>query len=200
MYWQADQVPRETNAKLWARLIAPRPIALISTQDVNGLPNIAPYSSLALVANFPPILSISFGRHANSEKRTLSNIKSTGVLTVNLVPRFLADLMNQSAENVEDQDDFTRLGLTSVSGNNVSCARIGECPASLECRLLRIHDLSPSQCELVLAQVVGVAIRDEFLLESEGFDPLAADLLASVGAEDYISVNGETLTLPRTWD
>ena len=49
------------------------------------------------------------------------------------------------------------------------------------------------------AQIVGVYLRDEFVTESGGFDPLAADLLASVGAEDYLSLNGETLHLPKTW-
>ena len=29
---------------------------------------------------------------------------------------------------------------------------------------------------------------------------MAADLLASVGVEDYISLNGEVLTLPKTWE
>ena len=37
-----------------------------------------------------------------------------------------------------------------------------------------------------------LSLRDEFITESGGFDPMAADLLASVGAEDYLSLNGET--------
>ena len=199
MHYIAEDIPREVNGKIWAALIAPRPLALISTQSESGVPNIAPYNSYAGLATYPPMLGISFSRREGEDKHTLENIKATQMFVVNLVPRYLADLMNQSAEGTAVEDDFARLGLTPIQAETVDCLRIGESPASIECRVTSIFQLPPSKCELVAAQIVGVYMRDEFVTESGGFDPMAADLLASVGAEDYLSLNGETLHLPKTW-
>ena len=199
MHYNAEDIPRNLNGKIWATLIAPRPLALISTQDAHGVPNIAPYNSFAGLATYPPMLGVSFSQRDSEDKHTLVNIKATQGFVINLVPRFLADIMNQAAEGTAKQDDFARLGLTARPAETVNCQRIGESPASIECRVTSILPLPPSKCEFVVAQIVGVYLRDEFVTESGGFDPLAADLLASVGAEDYISVNGETLHLPKTW-
>lgn len=199
MHYIAENIPRDVNGKIWASLIAPRPIALISTRDAQGVPNIAPYNAFCGLASYPPMLGISFSRRDSEDKHTLANIKATGVFVVNLVPRFLAETMNKAAEGTDKEDDFARLGLTSAACETIPCPRVVESPASLECRLVNVLPLPPSKCELVVGQIVGVSMRDEFVSNDIGFDTLAADLLASVGPEDYISVNGETLHLPKTW-
>lgn len=199
MHHVADQIPRELNGKLWAALIAPRPIALVSTVDADGTPNIAPYNSFCGLATWPPMLGVSFSQRDGGPKNTLANIQAAGEFVVNLVPRFLAEVMNSAAEGDAIIDDFARLGLTRLPSETVKVPRIGESPASLECRVVNIVALPPSSCEFVVALIVGVFLRDEFVLPGGAFDPLAADLLASVGAEDYLSLNGETLHLPKTW-
>ena len=199
MHLKADTIGRELNGKLWACLIAPRPLALITTRDGTGVPNIAPYNSYAGLATHPPMLGVSFSQRAGQDKNTLANIKETGVFVVNLVPRFLADIMNTSAEGVGKEDDFARLGLTRAQAETINCPRIGESPASLECIVTGILPLPPSQCEFVAAQIVGVHLRDEYVNEDGTFDGVAADLLASIGAEDYVSLAGDILHLPKTW-
>jgi flavin reductase (DIM6/NTAB) family NADH-FMN oxidoreductase RutF len=199
MHLKIDQIPRHVNGKIWAALIAPRPLALISTRDEAGTPNIAPYNSFVGLATYPAMLGVSFSQRDGESKNTLANIKATQVFVINLVPRFLAEIMNLSAEGTVKEDDFARLELTRAEGKMIECPRIAESPASLECRVTGIHPLPPSQCEFVVAEVVGVFIRDEFVTSDQGFDPTAADLLASIGAEDYFSLNGETLFLPKSW-
>lgn len=199
MHLTIEQIPSKLRGSIWACLIAPRPIALVSTHDVLGVPNIAPYNAFCGLANNPPMLGISFSRREDEEKHTFANIKATGVFVINLVPRFLAETMNQAAEGTEKADDFLRLGVTALASDVIQCPRIAESPASLECRVVNVVPLPPSRCELVVGQIVGVFLRDEFVTSDIGFDPLAADLLASVGPEDYLSVNGEILHLPKTW-
>ena len=141
MHYIAEDIPREINGKIWAALIAPRPIALISTQSVLGVPNIAPYNSFAGLATYPPMLGVSFSKRGDEDKHTLENIKATREFVINLVPRFLADVMNKSAEGTSVEDDFARLGLTAIRAGTVDCPRIGECPASIECRVTDIFAL-----------------------------------------------------------
>ncbi len=199
MHLTVDQIPRNISGKIWACLIAPRPIALISTLSADGVPNLAPYNSYTGLATHPPLLGVSFSQRDGGPKNTLANIRATNEFIINLVPRFLADLMNKSAEGTDKEDDFARLGLARAEGQTVNCPRVADSPASLECRVASIFPLPPSKCEFVVAEIVGVFIRDEFVSSDQGFDPMAADLLGSIGAEDYLSLNGEPLFLPKTW-
>ena len=194
-------LPEAIRRSIWPQLISPRPLALVSTVSAEGVRNIAPYNSYCGLATSPPMLGISISSGRQSEKRTLQNARDTGEFVVNLTPRFLADVMVRAAEDTaEPMDDFIRLDLTPARAANVCADRIAECPAALECRVTQVVELPPSRCHLVVAQIVGVAIRDEFFDEAGGFDAAAADLLASIGVDQYVSVNGETLTLPVTWE
>ena len=163
------------------------------------MPNIAPYNSYAGLATYPPMLGVSFSKRDGEDKHTLENIKATQVFVINLVPRYLADIMNQSAEGTAIEDDFARLGLTAFKPRPWTARASASVRRVLNAVSPDIFALPPSKCELVAAQITGVYLRDEFVTESGGFDPMAADLLASVGAEDYLSLNGETLHLPKTW-
>lgn len=199
MFLRANEIERNLNRRLWAQLISPRPIALITSLDRDGVRNIAPYNSFAGLSTHPPIIGVSFGQRDGHDKTTLRNIKEQLCFAVNLVPRFLAENMNEAARESEEQDDFLRLGLTPEPCKSIQGFRIAECPATLECRSLRILPLDPGKAELVVAAVDGIVLRDEFALFDGSFDNLSADLLASIGVEDYITVNGELLHLPIVW-
>lgn len=198
MHYEVATMPSNIGKAIWASLIAPRPIALISTLDEDGVPNIAPYNSFAGVSNNPPLISLSFGRREGRDKITYANVAATNEFVVNLVSRGLAEKMNLAAEGEEKTDDFERLELTPRSFETTSAPYIFECPASLACRILKIIDLAPSQCTLVIGEVTEVHFSADYSKDGL-FDPTAADLLASVGVEDYVSLKGGRAKLPRTW-
>jgi hypothetical protein len=52
---------------------------------------------------------------------------------------------------------------------------------------------------MVVGRITGVFLRDEYLKEDDSFDPMAAGLLASIGAEDYLSLNSESIWLAKSW-
>lgn len=196
-----DSLPGMLGRSLWPQLISPRPIALVTTVSGEGIRNIAPYNSYAGLATSPPMLGLSISSRSSGEKRTLRNAEDAGAFVINLTPRYMADIMIAAAEDTaEDVDDFARLDVTPAASSLVPVDRIRECPAALECRVSRIVDLAPSRCRLIVAEIVAVSIRDEFYDPATGFDALGADLLASVGVDQYVTVNGETLTLPVTWE
>ncbi len=135
------------------------------------MPNIAPYNSYAGLATYPPMLGVSFSQRAGEDKHTLANIKATGVFVINLVPRFLAEIMNTSRGRHRKRRRLCAPGPDACRCRHLDCPRIGESPASLECRVTDIMALPPSKCEFVVAQIVGIHLRDEFVKADGTFRP-----------------------------
>ena len=67
--------------------VAPRPIALVSTIDEEGNPNLAPYSFFNAFSSNPPIVVFSSNRRVtdNTTKDTLHNVQATGECVINAV-------------------------------------------------------------------------------------------------------------------
>ena len=95
-------------------IVAPRPIAFISTLSPTGVNNLAPFSFFNAVSANPPTLVVSIGRYVdNKPKDTLFNIESTGEFVVNVVNSDIVEAMNlTAAEFPPDIDEFEIAGLT----------------------------------------------------------------------------------------
>src|SRR5258708_31324854 len=71
--------------KLMARLIGPRPIALVTTLSANGTVNAAPFSMFNMLGEEPPIVMISINRlDDGSLKDTAVNIARSREFVVHL--------------------------------------------------------------------------------------------------------------------
>ncbi len=196
MHVNSDDLTRTNSAGLWSALIAPRPVFLVATQNADGICNIAPYSSVALISVNPPMVSISFGEGRGRRKNTLANILATRHFSLNVVPRSLAAIANTSAEGVSIEDDFDRLELTRTSFTRSPAQSIAESPASIACELVQLIAIEGSSSSLILCRCSEVIFDDHFSIGAS-FDPVSADLIASIGVEDYISLKGEAFTLPK---
>src|SRR5580698_7135745 len=81
--------------KLMTGIIVPRPVALVSTVDRNGVANLAPFSFFTGVGSNPPTVlfcpvtrarstTASDAKH-DPRKDTLRNVEETGEFVVNIV-------------------------------------------------------------------------------------------------------------------
>ncbi len=76
-------------------------------------------------------------------KDTLRNIEATGEFVVNVVPEEIAQQMNAcSPEFPPEVDEFEVSGLTPVASDLVKPPRVGESKVSMECRLVRVVEVS----------------------------------------------------------
>ena len=89
---------RETY-KLLIGCVVPRPIAWVSTVDLAGARNLAPFSFFNAIGSNPPAISISvsFVDGIDQRKDTLRNISDTGEFVVNIVDEDMAKAMNATA-------------------------------------------------------------------------------------------------------
>ena len=183
-------------------LVAPRPIGWISSRDADGVSNLAPYSFFNAVAYVPPQVvfsSTSAKPDQDGTKDSVANIRATGEFCVNLVSYDLRDAMNASSESFPKEiNEFEAAGLTEAACEMIDCGRVAEAPAALECRLTQIVPLAGQANFAVFGEVVGIHIRDEFLVDGL-YDVTKVQALSRLGYRDYATVT-EVFTLGRPDD
>jgi flavin reductase (DIM6/NTAB) family NADH-FMN oxidoreductase RutF len=181
-----DCQPRQVY-KLMTGIIVPRPVALVSTVDRNGVPNLAPFSFFSGVGSNPPTVLFCPAIRAQSRlgadgrpefrKDTLRNVEETGEFVVNVVSDAIAAAANASAADVPpDVDEFVLSGLTPQPSDLVRPARVAESPAQMECKLLQVVYTSrePGGGVIVLGRIVRFHLLsrlvDDFRVDPAGLD------------------------------
>ena len=154
-------------------LVAPRPIAWVSSLSTEGVVNLAPYSFFNAMADSPPIIVFAPNnpRLGGGRKDTLENIEQTGEFVVNLCNWDLRLPMNESSAHVPpDVDEIELAGLTAAFPRRSSKPpRVAEAPAALECEFLfrvRLPGSSPKiENNACFGRVVGVHISDDIIVD-----------------------------------
>lgn len=172
-------------------IVSPRPIGWIATRGA-GSDNIAPYSFFNAVAYVPPQLVFS----STGTKHSLTNIRETGVFSVNIVELAMMAQMNETSAPVPAEvDEFALAGLTKAECSEIDCPRVEGAPAVLECRLVQITPLLGPDNWLVHGEVVGVHMRDDCLVGGR-FDVTRFNPVSRLGYRDYAVVR-EVIEMDR---
>ena len=196
----AQTSPRDVY-RVMIRAIVPRPIAWVSTRSPDGVNNLAPFSFFTGVTSVPPSIVFAPGRRADdgARKDTLCNVEATGEFVVNVVPRRLAEAMNESAVDYPPEvDEFAAAGLTPVPGEVVTAPRVAESPVQMECRLMRVVPVGPrgpGGGALVVGEIVMIHVDDAVVRDGR-VDAGLLDPLARLGGMEYASL-GERFVMPR---
>jgi flavin reductase (DIM6/NTAB) family NADH-FMN oxidoreductase RutF len=151
------------NYKLLTSLVIPRPIAWITSQNTEGLINLAPFSFFNAVGSDPLYLVVGIGhRDDGSPKDTARNIQSTGEFVVNLVTENLLPAMNMSAaEFPPDESELTAAKLETSPSIHIQVPRLTAAQVNLECKLYQTIPLGAST--LFIGQVVMFHVADHLV-------------------------------------
>ena len=186
--------PKELSpAKLQAYLqsaVAPRPIAFASTVDINGKPNLSPFSFFNLFSSNPPILVFSPARRVrnNTIKHTLINCEATKQVVINVVNY---DIVQQaslsSTEYADGVNEFLKSGLTMLPSDLVKPFRVAESPVQFECKVNEIIALGNEggAGNLIICEVVKIHIKETILDENGMIDQHKIDLVSRMGGNWY---------------
>ena len=172
-------------------LVMPRPIGWISTQNAQGVRNLAPYSYFNLVSADPPFVmfapnAASPGTHKDSWGNLLE------------VPEFVASLvgehdlvpMNASSQPYAPEvDEFEACGIASAASQLVRPPRVASAHAALECRVHQMIDLPPAadgrQSHVVIGLIVGIYIDDALIGANGQVDERRLKPLSRLGYMNY---------------
>ncbi len=174
-------------------LVAPRPIAWVSSEDPQGRRNLAPFSYFQAVCSRPPMIVLSISWHPDGRmKDTLANILARREFVVSHVGEPWLAAMNQtSAMLAPGESEWEFAGVPAEPATVVGPPRVAGALAHLECRLTQaiplgsLGDHAPDKpsATLVLAEVVHFAVAADLLVRDERGRLTAIDpaRLASVG-------------------
>ncbi len=204
----ADSLPVRETYQLMIDLVAPRPIAWVSTVDAEGRRNLAPFSYYQAVCSRPPMVTLAISWHADGRpKDTLRNILEVGTFVVNHTQRDAAEAMNLTSgeypPEIDEWEVVERAGigkLSPVASRIAAAPRIAEAMAALECRLVHAIPLGEGRAgrpssTLVVGEVVlfwlapGLAQRDA-RGRLRPIDPARLASLGRLGGIAYTDTEG----------
>jgi flavin reductase (DIM6/NTAB) family NADH-FMN oxidoreductase RutF len=161
------------------------PVALISSINDDGSPNLAPMSSYWALG-WTLLLGISL------ETQTIENLHRRPECVVNLPSPNLWPKVERLAPLTGrnpvpggkdsrfrfERDKFGAAGLTAIEAEKVAAPRVKECPAQLEAVVTRIHKLHGGErlqaaggAAAVEVEVVRVHVREDLVLGANHIDP-----------------------------
>lgn len=170
--------------ELLTNMVAPRPIAFVSTIGRDGVYNLAPYSYFTAICNSPMIIGFSQGRKKNGQKKdTLVNIERSKEFVIAVVTESIAEAMVKTARAYPiEVDEFREVGLTPARADRVKAPLLVESPINMECRLVQILEFgdAPRQNNFIIGEVVQVHIEDEFMADN-ALQPLKLKMIGRLG-------------------
>jgi flavin reductase (DIM6/NTAB) family NADH-FMN oxidoreductase RutF len=193
------ELDRTSLYKLLTGSVLPRPIAWLSTQDLLGVANLAPFSFFTVAGLNPPMLAVTILKKPDgSDKDSLANIRATGEFVVNIVTQGLVEEMNQScAAYPAEVDEFDLAGLEKVRSKQVKAPGVARSPVRYECVLHSCLDLGHGVggSTLVLGEIRHVHATDTVYQEGR-VDVLALHPIGKLAGDAYTLVH-EDFSLER---
>lgn len=182
-------------------LIAPRPIAWITSMNLSGQLNAAPFSAYNYVGMDPPIVAVGVGNRPGPgviAKDTAHNIRNTGEFVINVVNEAVADAMNVTS--IDFPPEINELDIAHLKTEPsliVKVPRIALAPASLECREITTMEIGRSR--IILGQIVAIHVKDEFVDPSGPY--IRAEELHAIGRMNglgsYVKTKDAFFHIPR---
>ena len=171
-------LPYQSVYKIMTGSIVPRPIGWISTLDLRGRANLAPFSFFNAVCSNPPtLLFCPLIRSTDGmTKDTLNNVRTTNEFVVNIVTEDTLRAMNASSiEAPSEFNEFEFAGLSLAPSLAVKPPRVMESPIHFECKVREIIEINnePGGGSIVIGNIVHIHVEDGILLGQDKIDLMA---------------------------
>lgn len=195
MFYEARRNDHGLQFDPFKSCVVPRPIGWISTLSNEGVPNLAPYSQFQNLTFDPPYVMFAANQKTDgSRKDSVVNAEKCGEFVYNMATYDLREAVNQSSQEVPpDVDEFELSGVTKKPSTIVKPFRVEESPIQFECRYHQTLRLPGNgvmgTVDVVIGEVLGVHIKDEYILPDGKLDILKMRPIARLGYYDYSCID-----------
>ena len=198
MFFDFSQLQTRDAYKLLAGSVVPRPIALVTSRNDDGLVNAAPYSFFNAIGSDPALVVLGIGDRAPGVgKDSARNIRARGEFVVNLVAKNMAAQMNICAVDFPpDVSEIEVAGLELADSKLIEIPRLAASPVSLECR--EHTTLNIGRNRIILGEVLGIWIEDKFVDAAKYYvDSVGLELIGRMGGAGGYTETGQPFEIAR---
>ena len=201
MLFRVDEIGPRQVYNLLIGLVAPRPIALVTSMNEHGQLNAAPFSAYNYLCTDPPVVGLGVTDRPGGDfvpKDTARNIRRGGEFVVNVVTEDLAKAMNVCATDFPAEiDELEMAGLETTPSSSVKVPRIKQAHAALEC--VEHATIEIGRSRVILGRVVAMFVEDQFIDPAGPY--IKAEELHAIGRMNglgsYVKTRDAFLTMPR---
>jgi flavin reductase (DIM6/NTAB) family NADH-FMN oxidoreductase RutF len=194
MFYQIKKNDHSLAYDPFKSCVVPRPIGWISTMNLDGVPNLAPYSQFQILTFDPPYVMFAANQKTDgSRKDSVVNAEQSKEFVYNMATYDLREAVNLSAQEVSPEvDEFELAGVGKAPSKIVKPYRVKESPAQYECRYHQTLRLSGNgligTVDVVIGEVLAVHIKDEFIMPDGKLDIIRMKPIGRLGYYDYTCV------------
>eukprot|EP00750_Incisomonas_marina_P032020 INCI8756.1.p1 GENE.INCI8756.1~~INCI8756.1.p1 ORF type:complete len:281 (+),score=35.61 INCI8756.1:85-927(+) len=151
----------------------PRPIALVSSIDAAGFPNLAPFSYSGIFNHDPGTIVFSCVDKGKDGGDTLKNVKTTREFVVHVMSESFLEAANHTCGNfAPGVDEFVEAGLAKADSKLVRPPRCADAALAMECRVVQIIPLAREDgtvtATMVVGQVLTIHVREDVYDAEQG--------------------------------
>ncbi|WP_044404114.1 flavin reductase family protein [Lacinutrix sp. Hel_I_90] len=158
---------------------------LIATKSKDGIENVAVFSSVTHIGSNPPLLGF-FCRPTTVTRNTYTNLKETGVYTINPIHEsILQEAHHTSAKYPSDISEFEMTSLASEYKRDCIAPFVKEAPIQMEMKYIEEYVIKANDTILVIGEIQNLYIQDHLLAKDGFIDLEKANIAAINGLDGY---------------
>ena len=189
MQLDISKLPIPETYQWMVSLIAPRPIAWVTSLSPSGVVNLAPFSFFNVFGANPPVVVFSPTLKRDATKKdTLINIEHHKEFVIHASTEPDVDAINASSASLPgDQSEVELIARKTIPSTLIGVPRLVGTPFAMECRLREIIPVGdgPISANLIIGQVLMIHI-DPSILGSDGkVDPRKLRSVARLGGDHW---------------
>ena len=147
-----------------SNLVSPRPLVMLGTKSNNGIRNVAPYTSVSIVANSPPLAVISLSVNRDGRVRdSLINLRENGKAVLNFLQpnQENARLVEETCKPIpREESEWDAFSIESLETNNLVMKKAS---MAIEAEVVAEHDLPEAKASLVVLRLSKLIVPGEHL-------------------------------------
>ncbi len=158
---------------------------LIATQSLEGINNVAIFSSVTHLGSNPAMLGFIM-RPTIVVRDTYKNIKETGYFTVNHVTAdIIGDAHHTSANYNPEESEFDKTKLNIEFKDSITTPFVKDCPVQLYCKYINEYHIKENGTVHIIASIEKI-FYNENLEHQDGWLQLdKADVISLNGLDGY---------------
>ncbi len=163
---------------------------LLGTKSVNGISNVAVFSSITHLGSNPPLIGFIL-RPTTVPRDTYRNIKDTGVFTVNhIYSDIIEDAHHTSAKYPDEVSEFTKTDLEEEFLGDFPAPFVKGAKIRLGCRFLNEYEIKENDTLLLVSSVEHVFVADQDIQQEDGWLKLEnAETVTINGLDGYATTS-----------